>query len=148
MNESAGLPQADPLSGSAIADLWSFGYDIPDELGGSFVAGELLLRREGDPAAPLRRQFLPRRTGHMEVRVMGRCDLVDRQNEPSASRRTSEGPRIRPAQARPCADRQALRSRPRLAFRRPASVRTRPPSGSTPMLGCFADHMRSSSQAL
>ena len=47
MNESAGLSQADPLSGSAIAGRWSFGYDMPDELGGGFVSGELLLRSDG-----------------------------------------------------------------------------------------------------
>jgi hypothetical protein len=47
MNESTGLPQADPLSGSAFAGRWSFGYDMPDELGGDFVAGELLLRTDG-----------------------------------------------------------------------------------------------------
>ena len=47
MNDSAGLSQADPLSGSAIVGRWSFGYDMPDELGGGFVSGELLLRTDG-----------------------------------------------------------------------------------------------------
>jgi hypothetical protein len=46
MNESAGIP-GDPLGGQSIAGRWSFGYDMPDELGGGFVAGELLLRGDG-----------------------------------------------------------------------------------------------------
>ena len=41
MSESTGLPPGDPLSGTAIAGRWSFGYDMPDDLGGGFVCGEL-----------------------------------------------------------------------------------------------------------
>ena len=47
MSESAGLPQGDPLNGPAIAGRWSFGYDMPDDLDGGFVCGELLLRSDG-----------------------------------------------------------------------------------------------------
>ena len=39
MSESTGLPPGDPLSGAAVAGRWSFGYDMPDELGGGFVCG-------------------------------------------------------------------------------------------------------------
>ena len=47
MSEGLGLPPGDPLNGSAIAGRWSFGYDMPEELGGGFVSGELLLRSDG-----------------------------------------------------------------------------------------------------
>ena len=47
MSESTGLPPGDPLSGAAVAGRWSFGYDMPDDLGGGFVCGELLLRSDG-----------------------------------------------------------------------------------------------------
>jgi hypothetical protein len=44
MTGSTAYLGADPLIGSATAGRWPFGYDMPDELGGGFVAGELLLR--------------------------------------------------------------------------------------------------------
>src|ERR1022692_5324546 len=47
MSDSTGLPQGDPLHGAAVAGRWSFGYDMPDDLGGGFVCGELLLRSDG-----------------------------------------------------------------------------------------------------
>ena len=50
----------DPLSGSTLAAYWSYGYDMPDDLGGGFVTGELLLRADG---ALLRRQTLYFPTG-------------------------------------------------------------------------------------
>lgn len=101
MNENARLPQADPLSGSAIAGRWSFGYDMPDQLGGGFVAGELLLRSDG---VLLRRYGgSSYRAGQVTWKYGPWDDLVDRRNEPAASRRAPEVPRIRPAQARPCA---------------------------------------------
>jgi len=53
MNELPSLPR-DPLSGSTLA-YWSYGFDIPDDLGGGFVTGELLLRADG---VLLRRQTL------------------------------------------------------------------------------------------
>src|SRR5438034_1819862 len=54
MSESTALPP-DPLSGSTLAAYWSYGYDMPDDLGGGFVTGELLLRADG---VLLRRQTL------------------------------------------------------------------------------------------
>jgi hypothetical protein len=42
MSEPTALPP-DPLSGSPPAAYWSYGYDMPDDLGGGFVTGELLL---------------------------------------------------------------------------------------------------------
>ena len=63
MNESAGIPPGDPLGGQVIAGRWSFGYDMPDELGGGFVAGELLLRGDG---------VLLRRYGGSSYRCPGR----------------------------------------------------------------------------
>jgi hypothetical protein len=54
MSESAALPP-DPLSGSTLVAYWSYGYDMPDHLGGGFVTGELLLRADG---VLLRRQTL------------------------------------------------------------------------------------------
>jgi hypothetical protein len=53
MNELPSLPR-DPLSGSTLA-YWSYGFDMPDDLGGGFVTGELLLRADG---VLLRRQTL------------------------------------------------------------------------------------------
>jgi hypothetical protein len=47
MSENAALPPGDPLQGAAVAGRWSFGYDMPDDLGGGFVSGELLLRTDG-----------------------------------------------------------------------------------------------------
>jgi hypothetical protein len=52
MSEPTALPP-DPLSGSTLAAYWSYGYDMPDDLGGGFVTGELLLRADG---VMLRRQ--------------------------------------------------------------------------------------------
>jgi hypothetical protein len=46
MSEAAALPPDDPFNGP-VAGYWSFGYDMPDELGGGFVTGELLLRGDG-----------------------------------------------------------------------------------------------------
>lgn len=46
MSEPAALPP-DPLSGSTLVAYWSYGYDMPDHLGGGFVTGELLLRADG-----------------------------------------------------------------------------------------------------
>ncbi len=54
MSEPTALPP-DPLSGSTLAAYWSYGYDMPDDLGGGFVTGELLLRADG---VLLRRQTL------------------------------------------------------------------------------------------
>ena len=47
MSENTGLPPGDLLGRSAQAGRWSFGYDMPDDLGGGFVCGELLLRSDG-----------------------------------------------------------------------------------------------------
>ena len=42
MSDSTGLPQGDPLNGAAVAGRWSFGYDMPDDLGGSsYRAGQV-----------------------------------------------------------------------------------------------------------
>jgi hypothetical protein len=54
MNEPRSLP-GDPLAGSTLAGYWLYGYDMPDDLGGGFVTGELLLRADG---VLLRRQTL------------------------------------------------------------------------------------------
>lgn len=43
MSKPRALPPGDPLHGP-VAGYWSFGYDMPDELGGGFVTGALLLR--------------------------------------------------------------------------------------------------------
>ena len=59
MSEPTALPP-DPLSGSTLAAYWSYGYDMPDDLGGGFVTGELLLRADG---ILLRRQTLYFPTG-------------------------------------------------------------------------------------
>jgi len=59
MNELPSLPR-DLLSGSTVACHWSYGFDMPDDLGGGFVTGELLLRADG---VLLRRQTLFFRTG-------------------------------------------------------------------------------------
>ena len=59
MSEPPALPP-DPLSGSTLAAYWSYGYDMPDDLGGGFVTGELLLRADG---VLLRRQTLYFPTG-------------------------------------------------------------------------------------
>jgi hypothetical protein len=59
MSEPTALPP-DPLSGSTLAAYWSYGYDMPDDLGGGFVTGELLLRADG---VLLRRQTLYFPTG-------------------------------------------------------------------------------------
>jgi hypothetical protein len=59
MNELPSLPR-DLLSGSTVACYWSYGFDMPDDLGGGFVTGELLLRADG---VLLRRQTLFFRTG-------------------------------------------------------------------------------------
>jgi hypothetical protein len=40
------MNESDPRNGTAVASRWSFGYDMTAELGGGFVAGELLLPRE------------------------------------------------------------------------------------------------------
>jgi hypothetical protein len=37
----------DPLGGSGVAAYWIYGFDMPDEAGGGFVTGELLLRTDG-----------------------------------------------------------------------------------------------------
>jgi hypothetical protein len=93
MSESTGLPPGDPLSGSAIAGRRSFGYDMPDDLGGGFVCGELLLRSDGVLLRRYGGSSLPRRAGHLDVRAMGRGVLVDRRNGPPASRDAPESPR-------------------------------------------------------
>jgi hypothetical protein len=54
MNEPRSLP-GDPLAESTLAGYWLYGYDMPDDLGGGFVTGELLLRADG---VLLRRQTL------------------------------------------------------------------------------------------
>jgi hypothetical protein len=54
LSEPTALPP-DPLSGSPPAAYWSYGYDMPDDLGGGFVTGELLLHADG---VLLRRQML------------------------------------------------------------------------------------------
>jgi hypothetical protein len=59
MSEPTALPP-DPLSGSPPAAYWSYGYDMPDDLGGGFVTGELLLHADG---VLLRRQTLYFPTG-------------------------------------------------------------------------------------
>lgn len=46
MSDVSALRPEDPLDGP-VASYWSFGYDMPDELGGGFVSGELLLRGDG-----------------------------------------------------------------------------------------------------
>jgi hypothetical protein len=128
MNESAGLSQADPLSGSAIAGRWSFGYDMPHELGGGFVSGELLLRSDG--ILLCRYGGSSYRAGQITWKYgpWKEATWWTAEANPPASRHTPEVPRIRPAQARPHTDRQAhLRPSPRLAFRRPAPVRANLP---------------------
>ena len=47
MDQDAALPPGDPLQGAAVAGRWSFAYDMPEDLGGGFVSGELLLRTDG-----------------------------------------------------------------------------------------------------
>jgi len=47
MTKAARLTPEDPLQGAAMAGRWTFGYDMPDELGGGFVCGELPLRSDG-----------------------------------------------------------------------------------------------------
>jgi len=63
MSEPTALPP-DPLPGSALVAYWSYGYDMPDDLGGGFVTGELLLRADG---VLLRRQtrFFPAEDGSL-----------------------------------------------------------------------------------
>jgi hypothetical protein len=46
MSTANALPSDDPLGGP-VAGYWSFGFDMPDELGGGFVTGQLLLRGDG-----------------------------------------------------------------------------------------------------
>jgi hypothetical protein len=46
MSEPDSTP-LDPLGGSAVAAYWIYGFDMPDEAGGGFVTGELLLRSDG-----------------------------------------------------------------------------------------------------
>jgi hypothetical protein len=46
MSKASELPAGDPFNGP-VAGYWLFGYDMPDELGGGFVTGELLLRGDG-----------------------------------------------------------------------------------------------------
>ena len=58
MSEPTALPP-DPLSGSTLAAYWSYGYDMPDDLGGGFVTGELLLRADESCCVPRRFTFLP-----------------------------------------------------------------------------------------
>jgi hypothetical protein len=59
MNEPLSLP-GDPLAGSTLAGYWLYGQDMPDDLGGGFVTGQLLLRADG---VLLRRQTLFFQTG-------------------------------------------------------------------------------------
>ena len=59
MNEPPSLA-GDPLAGSTLAGCWLYGFDMPDDLGGGFVTGELLLRADG---VLLRRQTLFFSTG-------------------------------------------------------------------------------------
>ena len=47
MDQDAALPPGEPLQGAAVAGRWSFAYDMPEDLGGGFVSGELLLRTDG-----------------------------------------------------------------------------------------------------
>jgi hypothetical protein len=65
MSEPTSL-QPDPCSGSALAGYWSYGFDMPDDLGGGFVTGELLLRADG---VLLRRQtlFFPTGDGNLSA---------------------------------------------------------------------------------
>jgi hypothetical protein len=51
MSEPTALPP-DPLSGSPPAAYWSYGYDMPDDLGGGFVTGELPTACRWSSAAP------------------------------------------------------------------------------------------------
>jgi len=46
MSETSSLSSDDPLDGP-VAGYWLFGFDMPDELGGGFVTGQLLLRGDG-----------------------------------------------------------------------------------------------------
>jgi hypothetical protein len=50
MGNGSALPPDDPLSGPVVG-YWSFGYDMPDELGGGFVNGSLLRRYSKSLAA-------------------------------------------------------------------------------------------------
>jgi hypothetical protein len=46
MSEPDSIPP-DPLGCSSVAAYWTYGFDMPDEAGGGFVTGELLLRTDG-----------------------------------------------------------------------------------------------------
>jgi hypothetical protein len=46
MSTASALPSDGPLRGP-VAAYWSFGFDMPDELGSGFVTGQLLLRGDG-----------------------------------------------------------------------------------------------------
>src|SRR6516225_6002221 len=59
MNEPRSLP-GNPLAGSTLAGYWLYGYDMPADLGGGFLTGELLLCAAG---VLLRRQTLFFRPG-------------------------------------------------------------------------------------
>jgi hypothetical protein len=78
MAETAGLTPGNPLQGAAIAGRWTFGYDMPDELGGGFVCGELLLRSDGVLFRPLPWQHVQGGAVHLELQALGSGQLVGR----------------------------------------------------------------------
>jgi hypothetical protein len=65
MSAPTSLPP-DPATGSTLVAYWSYGYDMPDDLGDGFVTGELLLRADG---VLLRRQtlFFPTGDGQLSA---------------------------------------------------------------------------------